>query len=412
MTQRLLIQTPLIIVLGAILLLGGCEIAPPVYDPSRPESALVQLPPEEWPELADDLGYDGLIESIEQSLTYYQRVPDDRRFRFGQSEYDRAHMVRSLEKLKAFLIEDPEPSRLQAFIRQHYELYRSVGSAPEGNVLFTGYFAPLYPGSLVPSETYNVPVYGIPEDLVSVNLSLFSSELAGKRIVGRIEGRHLRPYHTREKILRDGVLGNTAPIIAWLKDPVDLYFLQIQGSGRIQTPEGELINILYAAQNGHTADLVGRHLIRENKIPREEMSMQRIRAYFEAHPEEIPRMLNQDPSFVFFRIGDTGPLGNLGVEVTPGRSIATDRRIFPSGALAFINTQKPLVSGNRTIAQWVPLNRFVLNQDTGGAIRGPGRVDLFWGTGDYAETAAGHLQHDGALYFLVLKANPVTAAQP
>ena len=114
----------------------------------------------------------------------------------------------------------------------------------------------------------------------------------------------------------------------------------------------------------------------------------------------------------FFRIGSTGPLGNLGVEVTPGRSIATDRHIFPSGALAFISTQKPLVAGDRSIARWVPLNRFVLNQDTGGAIKGPGRVDLFWGTGDYAETAAGHLKHDGALYFLVLKPRQLTAAKP
>jgi membrane-bound lytic murein transglycosylase A len=236
--------------------------------------------------------------------------------------------------------------------------------------------------------------------------------LAGKRIVGRIEGHRLLPYHTREKILVDGVLEDTAPIIAWLQDPIDLYFLQVQGSGRIQTPDGEKISILYAAQNGHPAELVGRHLIRENKIPAEEMSMQRIRQYFREHPQEIAHMLNLDPSFVFFRVGDTGPLGNLGVEVTPGRSIATDRQIFPPGALAFITTQKPLVSGNRTITQWVPLQRFVLNQDTGGAIKGPGRVDIFWGSGNYAETAAGHLKHDGALYFLVLKANASLAAKP
>ena len=148
-----------------------------------------------------------------------------------------------------------------------------------------------------------------------------------------------------------------------------------------------------------TADLVGRHLIRENKVPLEEMSMQRIRRYFREHPEDTERMLHLDPSFVFFRIGTTGPLGNLGVEVTPGRSIATDRRIFPSGALAYVDTHKPLVSGQRVIGQWVPLKRFVLNQDTGGAIKGPGRADLFWGSGAYAETAAGHLKHPGRPVF-------------
>jgi membrane-bound lytic murein transglycosylase A len=412
MNRLFLMHTTLVIVLGAILILNGCELAPPVYDPSRPETALVKLAPDEWPTLTDDMDYDGLIDAIDQSLLYFSRVPDERRFRFGFEEYSRAHMFQSLELLKEFVSNHPEPNRLQEFIQQHYVLYRSVGRAPDSNVLFTGYFEPLYPGSLEPSEIYNVPVYGIPEDLVSVNLSLFVPEWRGKRIVGRVEGRQLQPYHTREKILMDGVIAETAPIIAWLKDPIDLYFLQVQGSGRVQTPEGQQINILYAAQNGHTADLVGRHLIRENKIPREEMSMQRIREYFEEHPDEIAPMINQDPSFVFFRIGSTGPLGNLGVEVTPGRSIATDRHIFPSGALAFISTQKPLVAGDRSIARWVPLNRFVLNQDTGGAIKGPGRVDLFWGTGDYAETAAGHLKHDGALYFLVLKPRQLTAAKP
>lgn len=404
MTLHLRLNTALLILLGGVLILGGCESTPPMYDPSRPESALMQLPPDEWPALSDDMDYDGLIDAIDQSLTYLARVRDDRRFRFGTADYSRSHMARSLEILRDFVTERPEPEQLQQFIRQRYDLYRSVGSTPDGNVLFTGYYAPLYPGSLYPSTTYNVPVYGIPDDLVSVNLSLFSSELSGKRIVGRIAGHRLQPYHTREKILADGALTDTAPIIAWLKDPIDLYFLQVQGSGRIQTPDGEQINILYAAQNGHSADLVGRHLIRENKIPKEEMSMQRIREYFQEHPEEVARMLNQDPSFVFFRIADTDPLGNLGVEVTPGRSIATDRRIFPSGALAFISTQKPLVSGSGAIAQWVPLNRFVLNQDTGGAIKGPGRVDVYWGSGAYAETAAGHLKHDGALYFLILKA--------
>jgi membrane-bound lytic murein transglycosylase A len=214
------------------------------------------------------------------------------------------------------------------------------------------------------------------------------------------------PYYTRKEILSDGALAQKAPIIAWMRDPVDLYFIQVQGSGRLQTPDGERISILYAAQNGHTADLVGRHLIRENKVPRDEMSMQRIRQYFREHPEDTERMLYMDPSYVFFRIGNTGPLGNLGVEVTPGRSIATDRQLFPSGALAYVDTHKPLVSGRREIGQWAPLKRFVLNQDTGGAIKGPGRADLFWGSGAYAETAAGHLKHPGDLYFLVLKPDP------
>jgi membrane-bound lytic murein transglycosylase A len=412
MTHDLSLRTTLIALLAVVLLFWGCQITPKVYDPSRPESALTRLPPDEWPTLADDMDYDGLVEAIDQSLTYLSRIPEDRRFQFGAEKYSKSHMSHSLEMLRNFVATRPEQDQLQRFIREHYDLYRSVGRPPEGNVLFTGYFEPLYPGSLEPSPAYRIPVYGLPEDLVSADLSAFSPDLAGRRITGRVEGRRLVPYPTRAKILSEGALEEKAPIIAWLQDPLDLYFLQVQGSGRIQTPDGAEINILYAAQNGHTADLVGRHLIRENKVPPEEMSMQRIRQYFREHPEEIEGMLNQDPSFVFFRVGNTGPLGNLGVEVTPGRSIATDRRVFPPGAVAYISTQKPLVAGSGKIVAWTPLRRFVLNQDTGGAIKGPGRVDLFWGSGTYAETAAGHLQHDGTLYFLIHKASVAETASP
>ncbi|MGD8241807.1 MAG: MltA domain-containing protein [Desulfobacterales bacterium] len=402
--MKLRIQTRLMVLcfVGGILWQAGCTPHKPT-PPAEPGAELYALSAEDWPVFADDMDYDGLEDAINQSLVYLSRLPEDRRFRFGTATYPKYHMVQSLELLRDFAATRPDQERLQQFLRRHYQLFRSIGRPPNGEVLYTGYFEPLYPGSLNPSPVYNIPVYGIPEDLVSVNLSLFSPEWAGQRIVGRLEGHQLLPYHTRAKIIQDNVLQTKAPIIAWLQDPVDLYFLQVQGSGSIKTPAGQKIRILYAAQNGHPSELVGRHLIRENKVPPEEMSMQRIRRYFREHPEDTERLLNQDPSFVFFRIGETGPLGNLGVEVTPGRSIATDRNLFPPGALAYITTQKPLVSGDRTIAQWTPLKRFVLNQDTGGAIKGPGRADLFWGSGAYAETAAGHLQHTGSLYFLILK---------
>ncbi len=397
-------QTRLMVlcIVSTILWQTGCTPRKTTL-PAQPDAELYAVRIEDWPAFADDMDFDGLEDAINQSLVYLSRLPDDRRFRFGAADYSKNLMVRSLALLRDFAATRPDQVRLQQFLRQHYQLYRSIGRPPDGDVLFTGYFEPLYAGSLNPSSVYNIPVYGIPEDLVSVNLSLFSPEWAGQRIVGRLEGHQLLPYHTRAKIIHENVLQTKAPIIAWLRDPVDLYFLQVQGSGSIKTPAGQKVRILYAAQNGHPSELVGRHLIRENKVPPEEMSMQRIRRYFREHPEDTERMLNQDPSFVFFRIGETGPLGNLGVEVTPGRSIATDRHLFPPGALAYITSQKPLVSGDRTIAQWTPLKRFVLNQDTGGAIKGPGRADLFWGSGAYAETAAGHLQHTGSLYFLILK---------
>lgn len=395
--------------LALTLLATGCVPITAERPPLEPP-ALDIAPARELPQFADDMDYDGLATAIAHSLTFLSRLPDDRRFRFGETTYDKPHMTRSLTLFRDFIADRPDREQLNRFIRDHYLVYRSMGRPPNDDVLFTGYFEPLYPGRLTPSPDYAVPVYGLPQDLVTVNLAEFSPEWAGKRLVGRVAERRLVPYYTRKEIQRDGALREKAPVIAWMRDPVDLYFIQVQGSGRIQTPEGQRISLLYAAQNGYTADLVGRHLIRENKVPVEEMSMQRIRRYFREHPEDVEPMLLQDPSFVFFRIGDTGPLGSLGVEVTPGRSIATDRRIFPDGALAFIDTRKPLVTGQREIGQWAPLKRFVLNQDTGGAIKGAGRADLFWGSGEYAETAAGHLKHPGDLYFLVLKpADPPTS---
>lgn len=402
LTKNLPARMAVALGLSLALLVVGCAR----YTPDRPgvtPPVLTLADASHLPQFADDMDYDGIETAINQSLTYLSRVPEDRRFRFGPMEYDKPHMTRSLELFRDFVATRPNREQLNQFIRQHYLVYRSIGRPPDDNVLFTGYFEPLYPGSLTPSPDYPIPVYGLPEDLVTVKLGDFSPDWAGKRIVGHVDEHRLVPYYTREEIQRDGALREKAPVIAWMRDPVDLYFIQVQGSGRLQTPDGQKVSILYAAQNGHSADLVGRHLIRENKVPVEEMSMQRIRRYFREHPEDTERLLNLDPSFVFFRIGTTGPLGNLGVEVTPGRSIATDRRIFPSGALAYVDTHKPLVSGQRVIGQWVPLKRFVLNQDTGGAIKGPGRADLFWGSGAYAETAAGHLKHPGDLYFLILK---------
>ena len=199
------------------------------------------------------------------------------------------------------------------------------------------------------------------------------------------------------------MLTGKAKPLAWLKDNVDLFFLQIQGSGKVYLNTGQLLNVHYHTTNGHPYRSIGKLLINEGKIPRSQMSMQAIRAYLQKHPHEVQRILNYNPSYVFFKTEKEGPLGYIGVRITPARTIALDRRIFPPAALTFIETKQPLVDGDGNIYQWIDFTRFALNQDTGGAIRGPGRADLFWGNGPYAEIAAGHMQHHGKLYFLMLK---------
>ena len=211
------------------------------------------------------------------------------------------------------------------------------------------------------------------------------------------------PYYERSEIESTGALDGNADVLAWVKDNVDVFFLQIQGSGKVYLDNGEVLNVHYQTTNGRPYRSIGKLLINEEKITKEEMSMQKIREYLHNHPDEIDAVLNYNPSYVFFKTEPDGPLGNINVKLTPGRSIALDRRIFPPAALVFIGTEKPVVDSTGQIHNWKPFTRFALNQDTGGAIRGPGRADLFWGNGPYAEIAAGHLKHTGKLYFLVLK---------
>ena len=398
----------LIILMGCGTQMWSCRSTPAVYDPSRPETALVRTPPEQWPELADDMDYDGLVAAARQSLAYLQKLPDDRSFRFGPDRYTKAHMILSLSSFAAFVETRPGHDALIDFLRRKYTLYRSPGAGAPPRVLFTGYYEPFLAGRLTADERFRYPVYGLPHDLVYVDLAAFSTDWKGRRLTGRLDGRKVVPYYAREDIEK-GLIVDRAPVIAWVDDPIALFFLQIQGSGRIILEGGRSLRVQYHGVNGQPYRSIGKLLIDQEKIPAEEMSMQRIRAYLEAHPEERQEILNHNPSYVFFRAGQGDPLGSLGVPVTPGRSIATDQNVFPSGALAFIATSKPLIRGDRSISQWIALKRFVFNQDSGGAIKGPGRADLFWGSGAYAETAAGHLKHDGALYFLILKTEPSLA---
>lgn len=364
---------------------------------------LMRISPSEYPEFADDMAYEGLARGISKSLDYLDRVSGNRTFEFGGDIFDTAHMARSLTHFLNFIRTNPSPRQLREFIASDYLVYRSVGNEETGQVLFTGYYEPLLHGSLDKSRRYRFPVYTRPRDLMTIDLSLFSPEFEGKKITGRLEGRTFIPYYDRSEIDQKQVLKDKADVIAWVDDLVDLFFLQIQGSGKIALDNGQKMNVHYHSQNGRPYRSIGSLLIREGKVSREEMSMQKIREYLSLHPGEVKSILNYNPSYVFFQTEEGGPYGAINVALTPGRSLAVDRRIFPMAALSFVETQKPRVDVSGTILDWTDCTRFVLNQDTGGAIKGPGRADLFWGHGEYAEVAAGHLKHRGNLYLLVLK---------
>ena len=385
--------------------IGSAWLSSCVQPPKPPAegSIMEQISPENFPEFADDMIYDGLEHSIAMSLTYLDKLPADRPFDFGGDRYTTADLIRSLQFFLDFVQSRPDADKMRKFIMSNFLVYRSIGRDNKGEVLFTGYYEPHLRGSLLRTETYRYPIYARPQDLIRIDLSRFKEKYAGETIIARYANQQVLPYYDRNEIESGGVMEGNADVLAWVGDPVDVFFLQIQGSGKVYLDNGDVLNVHYSTSNGRPYRSIGKLLIDQEKISVDEMSMQKIREYLNAHPEEMEAVFNYNPSYVFFQIEPDGPLGNINVKLTPGRSIALDRHIFPKAALCFIDAQKPVIDSSGNIQKWQRFTRFVMNQDTGGAIRGPGRADIFWGNGPYAEIAAGHLKHRGFLYFLVLK---------
>lgn len=390
------------LITSLLLFYAGCTVYQKPQQITK-DTALKKINTFQYPGFTDDMANDGLEHGILKSISYLKKVPPERMFHFGKDNFNAGHMIRSLEYFLTFIKTKPSKRDLKKFIKSNYRVYKSVGGDKTGQVLFTGYYEPILQGSIKKSAEYRFPIYAKPFDLLTIDLSLFSSRLKGEKIIARYTENKVVPYYNRREIESENMLEGKTGQLAWVNDKVDLFFLQIQGSGKIYLDNGRTINVHYHTSNGRPYRSIGKLLIDTGKIPRSEMSMQKIRAYLADHPDEVQNILNYNPSYVFFKIEKDGPIGSIGVKLTPGRSIATDRRIFPYAALAFIETKKPLINGDGKIHKWTDFSRFVLNQDTGGAIRGAGRADIFWGNGPYAKIAAGHMQHQGKLFFLVLK---------
>jgi membrane-bound lytic murein transglycosylase A len=257
--------------------------------------------------------------------------------------------------------------------------------------------------STVETAEYCYPIYRVPKDLLFINLEKFKDRYKGERLVARIEKNEVVPYYNREEIDGEGALKGRGLEIAWFSDPVDIFFLHIQGSGKICPVGGSCFQVSYALSNGRPYRSIGKYLMDRGRVLPGNVSAQAIKQYLRDNPEEMREVLFYNESYVFFRTVKEGPVGSLDVPVTAGRSIATDQTIFPKGALAFIRTRKPVLDSEGRILSWLSFSRFVLNQDTGGAITGPGRVDLFCGSGDEAGAVAGYMKEEGELYFLVKK---------
>lgn len=288
-----------------------------------------------------------------------------------------------------------ENAALRAFFETRFRPWRVVNSDESTEGLVTGYYEPLLRGSRERSKSFSHAIYGVPDDLLVVDLGELYPELKNFRLRGRLDGRRVVPYWPRAELTPQ------APALAgkallWVADPIELFFLQVQGSGRVELPDGRRVRVGYADQNGHPYQSIGRWLVEQGELKLEDASMQGIQAWARANPKRLHELLNVNPSFVFFReLPDNGggPPGALGVPLTPGRSIAVDPRAVPLGAPVFLATTQP--------ASGQPMQRLVLAQDTGGAIKGAVRADFFWGFGAEAGAQAGRMRQKGEMWVLL-----------
>lgn len=290
---------------------------------------------------------------------------------------------------------------VQRFFETHFTPYQVLsGEDPYG--LFTGYYEASLNGSRVKSDVYNTPLHKRPDDLIMVDLGLFREHLKGERIAGRVENGALKPYEPRDQIIAGNWPYNQDDqVLAWVDDPVDAFFLQIQGSGRILLEDGSMIRAGYAAQNGHPYYAIGRELIKMGYLTKETVSMQSIRAWLEANPDQAEAIMNTNKSYVFFEeLNGEGPLGGENVALTPTRSLAIDRSLLPYGLPLWVDIEPPMEG-------LPPLKRLMMAQDTGGAIRGAVRGDVFWGYGAEAEMLAGHMKSKGRYWALLPKQNQI-----
>lgn len=295
----------------------------------------------------------------------------------------------------AVALKKTDNTALRNFFETYFTPYQVINTDNTEEGLITGYYEPLLKGSRKPSNRYRYPVYAAPNDLLTIELGTAYPELKDLRLRGRLNGRKIVPYHSRADIMNNPKLLNGYELL-WVEDEVELFFLHIQGSGRIVLDNGETMKIGFADQNGHPYNSIGKLLVERGELPLEKASMQGIKQWGQQNPKKLPELLQQNARYVFFRelpSDLSGPIGALGVPLTAGRSIAIDPQSIPQGAPVFLSTTWP--NSNK------PLNRLMVAQDVGSAIKGGIRADFFWGFGHEAGNQAGKMKQRGKMWLLM-----------
>ena len=347
----------------------------------------------------DDMDRESLKKAISNQLDAMAHKPRHRRLRLGNIRVTIQDLVDTLEEFSQLLNQNLDLEEFSQQIRQKFVIY-ATGRGKSKRTLFTGYYTPLIEASRVKTDEYTYPLYDMPNDLHNIRPTY-------QQISNRDYGFHSPSISnrlpTRREIDGQNILGNRNLEVAWLKDDLERFFLHIQGSGILQYPDGTREGVQYVGSNRYPYKSIGKQMIREGAISTAQGSMQGIKKYFKDNPYQIKKYLYQNKRYIFFRPTERLPTGSGGAELVAGRAIATDKSLYPAGGLAFIMAKKPILDSNNRIVTWKNFVRFVLDQDTGSAIKGRGRADLYFGTGEEAGAAAGHYMQRGKLFYLVKK---------
>lgn len=340
---------------------------------------------------------DTLKAAIRNSLNYLSKASSKQYYPY--EEITHAQAVASLHAFLTLLDSGAKAEEINALIAADYDIYESVGCDDQGTVLFTGYYTPIFDGSYQQSAQFRYPLYKAPADLVKGS----DGQTLGRRSA---DGK-LTTYPARAEIEQSGMLKGQE--LVWLSDPFEAYIAHVQGSAKIRLPDGQIITVGYAANNGHDYVSVAAQLVADGKIASDHISLAAMIDYFKAHPDEVDAYVRANPRFVFFQSSEGTPRGSLNEPVIPWRTIATDKTIFPRGCLAFLSTTVPQIQGGQMSVR--TFEGFALDQDTGGAIRAAGRCDIYMGEGDEAGQLAGQTYQEGRLYYIFAKPK-VPAQEP
>jgi membrane-bound lytic murein transglycosylase A len=356
------------------------------------------------PELTDDLPLEPLLTAVAEQIIFLTLSPNSKTFRFGDRVYTKEEYLDGLRRFVALARENPEKGAFFEAVEREFDFFEVYGQEDWGEVFITSYYEPVISGSKRPTAKFSQPLYAAPDDLLTLDFTSFDPAYPnGRKYRGRVVGKSFLPYFSREEIDAGAALKGRKLELCWV-DPIDAFIAHIQGSVTVDLGGNDAFRLAYAEKNGHRYEALSRYL--RDVIPPERMNLHTIEAHLRAMPPgQVMKFLAKNPSYVFFKPAEANALTYMGLPATDGRTIATDPRYFPKGALAFLVSSKPRFEAEDPLvpAGWDEFSRFVLDQDIGGAILGGGRVDLFWGRGTEAKLHAGAMKQQGTLYYLAPK---------